>query len=282
MRRTGISGKVKHSLQAGTDHAMTGESVRDIRDRVRNGALSGHTAGLCPGLLQTNVVIVPKVYADPFRAYCLKNPMACPLIDVGDTGDPLLARLGADIDIRTDVPRYNVYQNGRLADSPKNISDYWTDDLVAFALGCSFTFERALMASGVPMRHIEERKTVPMFRTGIETVPENMFSARLVVSMRPIPKRQVDIVVEICGNYPFAHGPPFHLGHPGEIGIGNLDQPDWGNPLEVHDDEITAFWACGVTTQVALETARLPIAITHRPGAMLITDIPEQEARLIA
>ena len=132
------------------------------------------------------------------------------------------------------------------------------------------------------MRHIEEQKTVPMFRTGIETVPENMFSAKLVVSMRPIPRRKVDTVMELCRNYPFAHGPPLHVGYPGDIGVCNLNQPDWGDAVEVGDCETAAFWACGVTTQAALETARLPIAITHRPGAMLITDIPEQEARLMA
>ncbi len=208
--------------------------------------------------------------------------MPCPLIDVGDPGDPLLTRLGADIDIRTDVPRYNLYRDGRLTDSPTDILAYWTDDLVAFALGCSFTFERALMATGLPMRHIEEGKTVPMFRTGIETVPENVFSAKLVVSMRPVPRPKVDTVMELCRNYPFAHGPPIHVGHPGDIGVSNLNRPDWGDAVEVRERETAAFWACGVTTQAALENARLPIAITHRPGAMLITDIPEQEARLTA
>ena len=182
-------------------------------------------------------------------------------------------RLGADIDIRTDVPRYNDCRDGRLTDSPIDISADWTDHLVALALGCSFTFERALTASWVPMRRIEERKTVPMFRTGIETVPENVFSANLVVSVRPIPIRNADTVMEQCRNYPFAHGPPLHFGHPGDIAVSNLNQPDWGDAVAVGDCETVAFRACGVTTQAALETARLPIAVTHRPGAILIADI---------
>ena len=265
---------------------MTGDTVKNIRDRVRNGELSSHTAGLCVlGSAPDKRGNCPRSLCR--HVFCLlsEKPLPCPLVDVGVTGDPLLTRLGADIDIRTDVPRYNVYRDGRLTDSPKDISKYWTDDLVAFALGCSFTFERALAEAGVPMRHIEERKTVPMFRTGFETKPEREFSAMLVVSVRPIPTKQVtkqvDTVTELCRNYPFAHGPPFHVGHSGEIGMSNLSRPDWGDPVEVHGGEITAFWACGVTTQAALESARPPIAITHRPGAMLITDIPEQEARLI-
>lgn len=260
---------------------MTGETAQDIRKQIRRGAISGSTAGLCPGFLQTNIVILPKDYADPFIAYCLKNPVPCPLINVGDAGDPFLTTLGTDIDIRRDVPGYNVYRDGRLADSPTDIAELWSEDMVAFALGCSFTFERALAASGVPMRHIHERKTVPMFRTAVETVPEGLFSARLVVSMRPIPQACAETVIEVCRTYPFAHGPPCHWGDPDEIGIDDLNRPDWGDPVDVRDGEIAAFWACGVTTQVALETARPSIAITHRPGSMLVTDIPEQEARLI-
>ena len=243
---------------------MTGDTVKDIRDRVRSSELSSNTAGLLPGLLQTNVVIVPEVYADPFYAYCQKNPMPFPLVDIGDAGDPLLTRLGADIDIRTDVPQYNVYRDVRLTDSPYEISQYWTDDLVAFVLGCSFTFERALAEIGAPMRHIEGQKTVPMFRTGVETEPEREFSAMLVVSMRPIPNEQVDTFTELCRKYPLAHGPPFHVGHnSGEIGISDQNRPDWGDPVEVHGGEITALWACGVTTEVAPDSAPLPIAITH-------------------
>jgi uncharacterized protein YcsI (UPF0317 family) len=206
--------------------------------------------------------------------YCQRNPKPCPLVGVGDTGNPKLFTLG-DIDIRTDVPAYNVYRNGRLAESVNDISDIWEDDFVAFALGCSFTFEQALIDAGVPLWHIENDTTVPMFRSSIETVEAGPFHGRMVVSMRSIAEDRVEQVSQIATRYPLAHGAPVHAGDPADIGIRDITAPDWGDPAPVEAGQVPMFWACGVTPQVALEEAGLDICITHKPGHMLITDVPE-------
>jgi uncharacterized protein YcsI (UPF0317 family) len=250
-------------------------SLPALRAEIRGGAYRSHTAGLGPGYLQANLAILPVDYALDFMRFCQRNPKPCPLTGVSDTGNPMMFTLGRDIDIRTDVPAYNIYRDGRLAGSATDIRDLWTDDMVAFALGCSFTFEDALMRAGIAMWHIDNDTTVPMFRSSIDTVPAGPFSGKMVVSMRAIPAARLDEVREISRRFPLAHGAPVHWGDPAEIGIADAAHPDWGDPAPIPDGHVPVFWACGVTPQVALEAASPPICITHKPGHMLITDIAE-------
>jgi uncharacterized protein YcsI (UPF0317 family) len=247
----------------------------EIRAAIRAGRYGGHTAGLGRGHLQANLVILPAGQALDFMRFCQRNPKPCPLVGVSDTGDPMMRTLGRDIDIRSDVPAYNIYRHGRLEGSAPNIADLWTDDMVAFALGCSFTFEHALMRAGLPLWHIENDTTVPMFRSALPCVPAGPFLARMVVSMRALPEDRVDEAIALSRRYPLAHGAPVHAGDPAEIGIADIARPDWGDAMPVQPGQVPVFWACGVTPQVALEAAAPPLCITHKPGHMLITDIPE-------
>lgn len=249
--------------------------VGQVRRAIRSGDYTGHTAGLGAGCLQANVVIMPEAYALDFMRFCQRNPKPCPLTGVSDTGNPMMQTMGRDIDIRRDVPVYSIYRNGVLDGSASDISDLWQNDMVAFALGCSFTFEHAVQAAGIPLWHIQNNTTVPMFRTSIQTVPAGTFGGPMVVSMRAIPQDRVDEVTEISRRYPLAHGAPVHVGDPGKIGIADVAQPDWGDPAPVAPGEVPVFWACGVTPQVAVAQAKLPLCITHKPGHMLITDVAE-------
>ena len=242
---------------------------------IHAGQHRAHTAGLGAGYLQTNLAIMPEHAALDFMRYCQRNPKPCPLVGVSDTGNPLMFTLGRDIDIRLDVPAYNVYRHGKLADTVQRIDDLWQADFVAFALGCSFTFEHALMAAGIRVWHIDNDSTVPMFRSSIDTVPAGPFAGKMVVSMRAIPGDRLDEVVEISRRYPLAHGAPVHRGDPSAIGIADISRPEWGDPAPLPAGSVPVFWACGVTPQVALERAGLPLCITHKPGHMLITDVPE-------
>jgi uncharacterized protein YcsI (UPF0317 family) len=263
------------SDQSCTYEDLASADLQSVRMAIRMGAYSGHTAGLASGYLQANLVILPKEFALDFMRFCQRNPKPCPLVGVSDTGNPMMHTLGRDIDIRTDVPAYSVYSNGRLESSVTDISDLWRGDFVVFALGCSFTFEHALQMAGISLWHITENKTVPMFRTNIPTQPAGLFSGNMVVSMRAIPTEKLDLTNEISGRYPLAHGTPIHIGNPAEIGITDLNQPDWGDAAPVEDGHVPVFWACGVTPQVAVEQAGLPTCITHKPGHMLITDVSE-------
>lgn len=248
----------------------------DLRQSIRDKSYCGHTAGLADGKLQTNLAIMPASDALDFMRFCQRNPKPCPLVGVSDTGNPMMFTLGSDIDIRTDVPAYNIYRNGVLDTDTVDITDHWQDDFVAFALGCSFTFERALQAAGVPLWHIDNNTTVPMYRSNIDTVPAGPFSGKTVVSMRMVAAANVDKVIALSSRYPLAHGAPVHVGDPAVIGIPSLSQPEWGDPVPIKDNMVPIFWACGVTPQVAIEAAKLPIFITHKPGHMLITDVHEQ------
>lgn len=249
---------------------QTGAEVRRL---VRVGEFTGQTAGQAPDHLQGNVVILPRAYASDFLHYCLNNPKPCPLIGLSMPGDPAVPTLGADIDIRSDVPRYRVYRDGVLADETTSIEALWNDDLVTFVLGCSFTFEEALIRAGYGVRHIDTGQTVPMFRSGIQTLAGGIFKGPLVVTMRPYPADRIPDVFDICARYPQAHGTPVHWGDPRAIGIDDLAAPDYGDAVEVRADEIPVFWACGVTPQAAIEAARPNLCITHAPGHMLVTDI---------
>ncbi len=259
-----------------TQHDLAGfRTATDLRAAIRAGAFTGHTAGLAQGRLQCNIAILPQAYALDFLRFCLRNPKPCPIVGVAETGDPMLRTLGPDIDIRTDLPRYNLYRAGRFSESVTDICAYWSEDMVTVALGCSFTFERALMAAGLPMRHVEQDVTVPMYRTNLRLQPGGLFSGEMVVSMRPLSGGDIPRAVEISARYPLAHGAPVHVGDPAAIGIGSLDQPDWGDAVALRPGEVPVFWACGVTSQNALLEAGIPLVITHAPGHMLISDIDE-------
>ncbi len=250
-----------------------GISSSAIRARIRSGAYTGTTAGLAPGMAQGNLAILPADWAEEFLRFCLQNPKPCPLLAVGQPGDPRLPTLGADLDIRTDVPRYRVLRDGVEIATPTDISAYWRDDLVAFVLGCSFSFEWALLEAGLAIRHIEAGTTVPMYRTSVPTAPAGRFRGPLVVSMRPFKPAEAIRAVQITSRFPTVHGAPVHLGLPGAIGIADLARPDYGDPVAVREDELPVFWACGVTPQAVIEEVRPPFFIAHHPGCMLITDL---------
>lgn len=250
-------------------------SADETRAAIRSGAYQGHTAGLAAGKLQCNLAILPERYALDFLRFCQRNPKPCPLVGVSDTGNPMLPTLGHDIDIRTDVSRYRVFRDGALVEEVTDISDIWADDLVTVALGCSFTFENALMRQGIPVRHIEDGRNVPMYRSNIALSPAGPFAGEMVVTMRPIPQAQVAETYEISARYPQAHGRPIAMGDPAEIGVADLSLPDWGEAVALHPGEIPVYWACGVTPQNVLLNAQLPLCITHSPGHMLIADVAE-------
>jgi uncharacterized protein YcsI (UPF0317 family) len=279
-----ITGAMQPAVQTdstrSSDHtALTGaDDLQSVRATIRAGAHTGHTAGLAPGRLQANLAILPAAYADDFHAFCKKNPKPCPLVGKSEIGVPHIPALGADIDIRTDLPGYNVYRDGELAESLTDIRALWSDDLVVFAIGCSFTFERALTDAGIRLWHIENNKTVPMYRTSIETKPAGPFGGGTVVSMRALPESQVDRAAEISGRYPWAHGGPIHIGDHTRIGIADLHAPDWGDvPPDLKPGEVPVFWGCGVTPQNAIQAAGVALCITHKPGCMLIADLGEFE-----
>lgn len=250
-------------------------SAADVRAAIRNGSYDGHTAGLAAGKLQCNLAILPERFALDFLRFCQRNPKPCPIVGVSDTGDPSLPTLGCDIDIRTDVSKYRVFRHGALSEEVTDIRDVWSDDLVTVALGCSFTFENALLRNGIPVRHIETGKNVPMFRSNIDLVPAGKFGGQMVVTMRPIPEHQVAQAKDISSRFPQAHGAPIAVGDPAQIGIADLSQPDWGDAVEIKPGEVPVYWACGVTPQNVLLDAALPICITHSPGHMLIADVAE-------
>lgn len=250
-------------------------SAQQVRAAIRTGSYGGHTSGLAAGKLQCNLAILPERFALDFLRFCQRNPKPCPVVGVSDSGDPFLPTLGSDIDIRSDVSKYRVFKDGALTDEVDDINALWADDFVTVALGCSFTFENALARNGIPVRHMETGRNVPMYRSNIDLIPAGPFAGKMVVTMRPIPAHQVDQAREISARYPQAHGAPIGIGDPANIGIGDLSQPDWGDAVEVKDGEVPVYWACGVTPQNVLLDAKLPLCITHSPGHMLIADVAE-------
>lgn len=250
------------------------DTPASLRQAIREGGHTGPTAGMAPGWEQANLVILPFEHAPDFSLFCQRNPRACPVLDVTDPGDPEPKRAAPGSDLRSDLPRYRVFRDGQLHDEPTDIGDLWRDDLVGFLLGCSFTFEAAMSEEGIPVRHVEQRCNVPMFITNIRCRPAGVFSGPMVVSMRPVPAHLVDRAFEVTGRYPRSHGAPIHAGDPEALGIVDLARPDFGDLVSVEQGDVPLFWACGVTPQVALTEARLPLAMTHAPGHMFLTDIP--------
>ena len=260
-------------LARARDQGTRRNAAKEARLLIRTGQHKGHTAGLAHGYVQGNLCILPADYAAEFAAYCQRNPKPCPLIGMSAPGDPHLPTLADDLDIRTDLPCYRVYRDGKLVDEPTEIRAIWRSDLVTFVLGCSFSFEQALLEAGIPLRHIERGDNVAMYKTNIDTVPAGRFEGKMVVSMRPLTPANAIRAVQITSRFPNVHGAPVHIGFPELLGIDDLEQPYVGDPPYMHEGELPVFWACGVTPQVAVEHARPPLCVTHKPGAMVITDL---------
>ena len=250
---------------------------RQARRVIRAGQHRGHTAGMAPDHVQGNLCILPAEHAADFAAYCQRNPKPCPLIGMSAPGDPHLPALGEDIDIRTDLPRYHVYRDGELVDEPFDLMDVWRDDLVSFVLGCSFSFEHALLEAGIALRHVERGENVAMYRSNIDTVPAGPFRGKMVVSMRPMRPADAIRAIQITSRFPSVHGAPVHIGLPEQLGIEDLETPYAGDPPRLEPGELPVFWACGVTPQVAVAVARPSLCITHKPGCMLVTDVLNRE-----
>jgi uncharacterized protein YcsI (UPF0317 family) len=223
--------------------------------------------------VQANLVVVPAPFAADFRRFCQLNPRPCPLLEVSRPGETGLRSLGHDVDLRRDLPRYRVFRRGEVVEEPPDVVAWWRGDLVAFLLGCSFSFEEAMLEAGLPVRHVEEGRNVPMYRTNLACQKSGPFEAQVVVSMRPLRPALIERATEICERFPFAHGAPLRVGDPETFGVKDLGSPDYGEAVTVHEDEVPLFWACGVTSQEALQSARVELAITHSPGCMFVSDL---------
>ncbi|MFT8394674.1 putative hydro-lyase [Propionibacterium sp.] len=251
------------------------QQARAARARYRRGECRP-TAGIAPGMTQANMLVVPKEYAYDFLLYAQRNPKPCPVLDVSDPGSPSTA-LAPGADLRTDIPKYRVWRDGELVDEPTDATKAWSEhpDLVAFLLGCSFTFETPLRRAGIEVRHITSGRNVPMYRTNVQCRPAGRFHGELVVSMRPIPGDRVAEAAQISGRFPSVHGAPVHVGDPAALGIADLSHPDFGDSVEIRPGEVPVFWACGVTPQAAVMASHIPFAITHAPGYMFISDVSD-------
>ncbi|TNE76025.1 MAG: putative hydro-lyase [Gammaproteobacteria bacterium] len=254
---------------------------QQLRARIRYGEYEDNTSGQCPGFVQGNVVILTADWATDFLQFCQFNPRPCPLIAMSEAGEPILPELGDDLDIRTDIPRYRIFHHGELVQEVRDVVNHWRDDLVTFVLGCSFSFEEALLADGLEVRNISEGVNVPMYRTHIPCRTAGRFSGNMVVSMRPMLAADAIRAIQICSRFPSVHGAPIHLGDPSLIGVKDIARPDFGDAVSIRPGELPVFWACGVTPQVALEQARPPLCITHSPGCMLVTDLPNSRLAVL-
>lgn len=248
-------------------------SPAEVRQLIREEKITGQTSGMCAGYAQANLLILPREYAYDFLLFAQRNPKSCPVLEVGDVGSRATKFMAEGADIATDIPKYRVYENGVLTGEYTNIDKFWRDDFVYFLIGCSFSFEAELLEGGVPVRHIEENKNVPMFLTNIECERAGIFHGKMVVSMRPIPRDKVIKAVTVTASMPRVHGSPIHIGDPAAIGIRDISKPDFGDSVTVNEGEVPVFWCCGVTPQSAVMSAKPSIAISHAPGHMFITDV---------
>lgn len=246
---------------------------QEVKKLIRQGSITGQTSGMCNGYAQANLCVLPKEYAFDFLLFCMRNPKPCPVLEVGDVGSKSFRFMANEGDVCKDFPKYRIWKNGELAKEVTDISEYWQDDFVYFLIGCSFSFEAELLEAGVPVRHIEEHKNVPMFNTNIKLTPAGVFHGNMVVSMRPIPDDLVVKAVNVTAAMPRVHGAPIQIGNPAAIGIADINRPDYGDSVTINDNETPVFWACGVTPQNVVMATKPPIAITHAPGHMFITDV---------
>lgn len=253
------------------------QTPQALRQLIREGTLTGHTSGMADGYIQANVVILPSSYAYDFLKFCFRNPKTCPLLDVSEIGSTSFPYYGKDADIRTDVSKYRIYKYGKLVEEVDDITHLYTDDMVSFLIGCSFTFEHALLEAGIPVRHIEEDHNVPMYRTNIPAEASGEFKGNITVSMRPMTMAQAIKATEITSHFKNVHGTPIHIGSPESLGIENINTPDYGEAVTIKPGEIPVFWGCGVTPQSVALDAKPELMITHSPGHMFITDIKDSD-----
>ena len=256
-------------------------SPESIRSLIRQGEWQKPTSGLANGFIQANLAVLPKEMAFEFLLFCQRNPKSCPLIDVTEPGSFVPALSAPSADLRTDIPKYRIFREGVLADETEDIKDLWTDDMVGFLIGCSFTFEEALVNNGIAMRHNEEGCNVPMYKTNIPSVKAGRFEGPTVVSMRPMPEKDVIRAVQVTSRFPSVHGAPVHIGNPESIGIADLNSPDFGDRVTIKEGEVPVFWACGVTPQAIAMHIKPELMITHAPGHMFITDLKTEEVSVI-
>ena len=253
----------------------------EVRQLIREGRLLQPTAGMAPGRVQANLAILPRDMAFDFLLFCQRNPKPCPLLEVVEAGDVEPAEYAPGADLRTDVPLYRVYEHGEMTAEVEDVSEFWRDDLVSFLLGCSFSFETAMIRAGIPLKHIDQDKNVSMYITNIPAASAGAFSGPMVVSMRAVKREQVVRAVQVTSRFPATHGAPIHVGDPEVIGIKDLDKPDFGEPTDFSDGEVPVFWACGVTPQAAAMSSRPPFMITHAPGHMFITDKKDEDLAVL-
>ncbi|NVK36606.1 MAG: putative hydro-lyase [Gammaproteobacteria bacterium] len=253
-----------------------------LRQAIRSGEHQTNTSGLCQGFVQCNVAILPKAWADEFLQFCQLNPKPCPVVAMAaQPGDTQMPEIAPDFDIRTDVPKYRIWRDGELVEEVADISHVWRDDLVTFLLGCSFSFEEALIADGLEVRNISEGVNVPMYDTNIPCRTAGRFHGNTVVSMRPFKPADAIRMIQICSRFPSVHGAPIHFGDPAAIGIKNVNKPDYGDAVTIKEGEVPVFTACGVTPQAAIMAAKPEFCITHSPGHMVVTDIPNSKLAIL-
>jgi len=252
---------------------------RELRDLIRKRQWTQPTSGASKGYIQANLVMMPQEQAFNFLLFCVRNPKPCPLLDVLEPGrfEPTIA---AGADLRSDLPRYRIYENGTFKAEVEDVSDVAHRGMVSFLLGCSFSFENAMLAAGLPVRNIEENKNVSMYVTNRSCAPAGPFSAPLVVSMRPMTPEQAVRAVQITTRFHLTHGAPVHIGDMSQIGIKNIDRPDFGDPVTIDPGEVPVFWACGVTSALAATSTPLPLVITHSPGHMFVSDLKDEDMTL--
>jgi len=252
------------------------ESTTDpkfFRGKVREGVWRKSTAGICPGYVQANLVILPKEFALDFTIFCLRNPQPCPILEILEPGDPKVQELATDADIRTDLPQYRIFREGELLEEAENIMEYWENNLVTYLIGCSYTFEEALVRGGIPVRNYLKQKDPGIYISNMACRPAGVFSGPMAVSMRPIPPHLVSRTVQITSRFPKTHGAPVHIGDGVSIGIPDLTRVDFGEVPEIEEGEIPVFWGCGVTPQIVALRSKIPFMITHKPCHMFVADL---------
>ena len=246
---------------------------KELRHLIREGKFTEPTSGYCPGYAQANLIILPKEEAYDFLLFAQRNPKACPLLEVTDVGSRMTKFTATDCDIATDFPKYRIYRDGVMTEEVTDISEYWQDDFVSFVIGCSFSFESEMIDAGIEIRHNTEGRNVPMYMTGIDCVPAGRFSGKMVVSMRPIKPEQIVKTVTVTAQLPKVHGSPIHIGDPAQIGIKDINNPEFGDAVTINPGEVPVFWPCGVTPQSIVMNVKPKLAITHAPGHMLVLDV---------
>lgn len=252
-------------------------TAADVRQACRTGLWQTQTSGLVPGATQANLVILPRTDAEEFAEFCRRNPKPCPVLEITSPGSFEAVQIAPRSDLRTDLPGYRIWRVGKLDAEPSDLHGFWRDDLVSFLIGCSFTFEAALIKAGLRIRHLEEGRNVPMYITNRPCTAAGRFHGPLVVSMRPFPAEEARRAAKITAEYPAVHGAPVHSGDPAALGIADLSRPDFGDAVTVHPDETPVFWACGVTPQAIVVNSRPDFVITHQPGGMFLTDLMDDQ-----